>query len=78
MRPKAKSILEMPFASAPGSSNNKLEPPTRDNKVGNKDRAQPPPMPLQLDNRDRDVSTVLDNTPPTTPESTLSNLSPRG
>lgn len=81
-RQKNKSVLEMPFASAPGSSNNKSEVLTRENKIISKERTQPPPLSLPLDNRDKDgrgdTSTVLDNTPPTTPESTLSNLSPRG
>lgn len=71
----------MPFASAPGSSNNKSESTIRDTKVLNKDRGPAPPLIHQIDNLDkepRETSTVIDNTPPTTPESTLSNLSPRG
>ncbi|KAF5303613.1 hypothetical protein FQA39_LY09860 [Lamprigera yunnana] len=82
IKSKPKSILEMPFASAPGSSNNKSENSTRDTKSMNKERVQAPPLVHQIENRDKDntreSSTVLDNTPPTTPESTLSNLSPRG
>ncbi|KAF5308168.1 hypothetical protein FQR65_LT06348 [Abscondita terminalis] len=82
MKSKTKSVLEMPFASAPGSSNNnKAENTVREAKVINKERGQAPVIVHQVDNREkesREASTVLDNTPPTTPESTLSNLSPRG
>ncbi|XP_017784229.1 PREDICTED: AT-rich interactive domain-containing protein 4B [Nicrophorus vespilloides] len=74
------NVLEMPFASAPSgsSSNNK-------NLLIQQEKAkenQPSPVPhvLPLENREniREASAVLDNTPPTTPESTISNLSPRG
>lgn len=81
-RPKSgkSSVLEMPFASAPGSSNSK-------SGLGNPGIAKEKPVQERQfggvvgDNgRDggREVNTVLDNTPPTTPESTISNLSPRG
>lgn len=85
-RPKSgkPSVLEMPFASAPGSSNSK-------SGLGNPGVAKEKPVQMQQqfggvagDNGrgdgggGREVNTVLDNTPPTTPESTISNLSPRG
>ncbi|CAH1126604.1 unnamed protein product [Ceutorhynchus assimilis] len=67
------SVHEMPFASAPGTSNSKmlLEPPKKH---------QPPPLviPIERENRVVDAQAVIENTPPTTPESTISNLSPRG
>lgn len=66
---------EMPFASAPGtSSNNKsilLDQPPPMKLISS------PPVPLERENR-VETSTVLDNTPPTTPDSSISNLSPRG
>lgn len=61
----------MPFASAPGTSNSKmlLEPK----------KFQPPPLVIPPERESRsDAQTVIENTPPTTPESTISNLSPRG
>lgn len=63
---------EMPFASAPGTSNSKmlLDQPK-------KHQAPPRLMPLERENR-ADAQAVIENTPPTTPESTISNLSPRG
>lgn len=38
----------------------------------------PPPPPFILPLENNEMNTVLDNTPPTTPESSISNLSPRG
>ncbi|KAK5647626.1 hypothetical protein RI129_002518 [Pyrocoelia pectoralis] len=76
-KPSTKSVLEMPFASAPGSSNNKPEVTNREVKVVTKERSVGPPLLLPVENREKDpkeTSTVLDNTPPTTPESTLSNF----
>ncbi|KAH0814214.1 hypothetical protein GEV33_008578 [Tenebrio molitor] len=68
-RPKPKSVLEMPFASAPGNSNNKNMLLTSEHKLVNK--PQPPPLVLPLGNRDnREVSTVI--TPPSTPGSSTS------
>ncbi|KAL1501119.1 hypothetical protein ABEB36_006504 [Hypothenemus hampei] len=69
-QPSSSSIHEMPFASAPGNSKMLMEPK----------KHQPPPllMPLERDIRPDAQTTVIDNTPPTTPESTISNLSPRG
>ncbi|RZC38979.1 AT-rich interactive domain-containing protein 4B, partial [Asbolus verrucosus] len=74
-RPKTKSVLEMPFASAPGSSNNKNMLLNSDHKTVNKPQPAQLVLPLVTN---RDASAVLDNTPPTTPESSISNLSPRG
>lgn len=71
--PKPKS--EMPFASAPGSSCNSksilLEQPAQKKIV--------PPIAMEVPLVERvENSVIMDNTPPTTPESTISNLSPRG
>lgn len=72
---KPKSVLEMPFASAPGSSNNKSMLLNNEHKIVNKPQ---PAIVLPLANREnRDAATVIENTPPTTPESSISNLSPR-
>lgn len=79
VKPK-KNELEMPFASVPCSSSNSKSI-LNDIKNTNKERTIAPPIAINLDNQEnnRDASSaVLDNTPPTTPESTLSNLSPRG
>lgn len=80
-KPKVKSIAEMPFASAPSSSNKSL----LNNEISKPVKIERnPPSPVivhqvELKRGDnRETSTVLDNTPPTTPESTISNLSPRG
>lgn len=72
--PEVKPKSEMPFASAPGTScNNKsmlLDQPQQKKVINS---------PVQMERESRvEASTVLDNTPPTTPESTISNLSPRG
>lgn len=71
--PKLKS--EMPFASAPGSScNNKgilHEQPVQKKIVS--------PIAIEVPLVERvENATIMDNTAPTTPESTISNLSPRG
>lgn len=72
------SVLEMPFASAPSTSNNKSM------FLEQKKMSPAPSVELhgQHGEREREHrvqnSTVLDNTPPTTPESSISNLSPRG
>ncbi|KAG5900579.1 AT-rich interactive domain-containing protein 4B [Gonioctena quinquepunctata] len=75
-KPAEKSILEMPFASAPGSSNSS-KMMLMDQKVHQ--HASPPVLeiPVEREMCRVEASTVMDNTPPTTPESTLSNLSPR-
>lgn len=79
-KPKLKSIAEMPFASAPSSSNKSL----LNNEISKPVKIERNPSPVivhqvELKRADnRETSTVLDNTPPTTPESTISNLSPRG
>lgn len=74
-KPKSKSIHEMPFASAPCSSNNK-------NILNNPEVAKGPDeqkSTVKVDGGDeKDMNAAIDNSPPTTPESTLSNLSPRG
>ncbi|XP_066148737.1 AT-rich interactive domain-containing protein 4B-like isoform X1 [Euwallacea fornicatus] len=62
-------VHEMPFASAPGSSKMLLEPPKK---------LHPPPLLMPPVERAVDAQAVIENTPPTTPESTISNLSPRG
>ncbi|XP_063918566.1 AT-rich interactive domain-containing protein 4B-like isoform X2 [Zophobas morio] len=68
-KPKAKSVLEMPFASAPGNCNNKNMLLNNEHKPVTK--PQPPPLVLPIANRDnRDVSTVI--TPPSTPGSSTS------
>lgn len=65
-----KSVLEMPFASAPGTSNSKSMLHLEHKKV------LPLPLELPIDRENRaDASAVLDNTPPTTPESTISTPS---
>lgn len=70
-----KSVLEMPFASAPSTSNNNKNIHL-DQK---KSQQQPVPMDVQeIREEHLENSTIVDNTPPTTPESTMSNLSPRG
>lgn len=72
---ETKPKSEMPFASAPGSSSNNkcilIEQPIPKKIVS------PIVMEVPLVER-MENSTVMDNTPPTTPESTISNLSPRG
>ncbi|KRT83077.1 hypothetical protein AMK59_3972 [Oryctes borbonicus] len=77
IKPK-KNELEMPFASVPCSSTNSKN--LLSEIKTNKERVIPPPLAINMENHEnRDASSaVLDNTPPTTPESTLSNLSPRG
>ncbi|KAJ8932989.1 hypothetical protein NQ314_014294 [Rhamnusium bicolor] len=60
----------MPFASAPGTSNSKSMLHLEHKKV----HAPPLDIPVERENR-ADASTVLDNTPPTTPESTISTPS---
>lgn len=66
----SKSVLEMPFASAPGTSNSKSMLHLEHKKV------HPLPLELPIDRENRaDASAVLDNTPPTTPESTISTPS---
>ena len=75
---KVKNEPEMPFASAPCSSSNK---PILENEHMHTNREvspTPPPENSSDPSEIRDTSAVMDNTPPTTPESTLSNLSPRG
>lgn len=87
----AKPVLEMPFASAPGTSNCKsvsnmlLDQQQQQPKlvVSPKPQAAPVnivvPVEREIVRENRgDASVVMDNTPPTTPESTISNLSPRG
>ncbi|XP_018568541.1 AT-rich interactive domain-containing protein 4B isoform X2 [Anoplophora glabripennis] len=65
-----KSVLEMPFASAPGTSNSKSMLHLEHKKV------HPLPLELPVERESRaDASAVLDNTPPTTPESTISTPS---
>lgn len=64
----------MPFASAPGTSNSSkilLEPVKKQ---------PPPPLLMHVVEKENrvDAQVVIENTPPTTPESTISNLSPRG
>ncbi|GJQ66479.1 hypothetical protein Trydic_g4473 [Trypoxylus dichotomus] len=78
IKPK-KNELEMPFASVPCSSTN-TKNLLNEIKTANKERIIPPPIAINMESQEnRDASSaVLDNTPPTTPESTLSNLSPRG
>lgn len=78
VKPK-KNELEMPFASVPCSSTN-TKNLLSEIKTTSKERLIQPPIAINMDNQEnRDASSaVLDNTPPTTPESTLSNLSPRG
>lgn len=72
-KPKTKAVMEMPFASAPSSSSSNSK------SVMMQQEKQPSPGPIILPlPNNRDTNTVLDNTPPTTPESTISNLSPRG
>ncbi|CAH0550530.1 unnamed protein product [Brassicogethes aeneus] len=87
-----KSILEMPFASAPGMSSSSKSTAIVVELPPGKSASPPKPQPAAVvvpldlvaaaaqvrDNRGPDASAVLDNTPPTTPESTISNLSPRG
>lgn len=75
--PKTKYVLEMPFASAPSSSNksNMLLINEHSSKPANKERNPSPIQPPEV--KHEIVSAVLDNTPPTTPESTISNMSPR-
>lgn len=72
---ETKPKSEMPFASAPGSSCNSknilLE------QSAQKKIVSPVAMEVPLGERTEN-STIMDNTPPTTPESTISNLSPRG
>ncbi|XP_045467995.1 AT-rich interactive domain-containing protein 4B-like isoform X3 [Harmonia axyridis] len=72
---RSKSALEMPFASVPGSSNNKsmlLNP----NPVK---LLQQPSLIMQSETENaRNSSPTLINSPLSSPESTLSNLSPRG
>lgn len=91
-KPKsAKSLLlEMPFASAPGSSNSKAmmtaTNPHEQKQLTAKQQqqqhqdAQPLAIPLAMEQAcdGNETNTVIDNTPPTTPESTMSNMSPRG
>lgn len=72
--PKGKNVLEMPFASAPSSSNTKG---INDRKVV-KDGSQTSDLMQNIEGRDDERTGAIDNSPPTTPESTLSNLSPRG
>lgn len=75
-RPRSKSLMEMPFASAPSSSNSKN---VSVSGAAKEKVVQQVPFVLQPENREsREMNTVLDNTPPTTPESSISNLSPRG
>ncbi|XP_056643413.1 AT-rich interactive domain-containing protein 4B isoform X1 [Diorhabda sublineata] len=72
-----KSVLEMPFASAPSTSNNKNI--LLDQKKSQQQQQQPVPMDVQeIREEHLENSTIVDNTPPTTPESTMSNMSPRG
>lgn len=99
-----KSLMEMPFASVPSSSNSKNVLVNSSSSSVTKEKVQvqqalipPPPPPQQQPQlqqqqqqqapfalpheqpRDNhEMNTVLDNTPPTTPESSISNLSPRG
>ncbi|XP_060528057.1 AT-rich interactive domain-containing protein 4B-like isoform X2 [Cylas formicarius] len=65
------SVHEIPFASAPGMSNSKM--------LLEQKRISPAPSTPVADNerRGNNVQAVIDNTPPTTPETTVSNLSPR-
>ncbi|XP_008196325.2 AT-rich interactive domain-containing protein 4B isoform X1 [Tribolium castaneum] len=68
-RPKTKSMLEMPFASAPGNCNNKNMLLNNEHKGANK--PQPQPLVLPLGGREnREVSNVI--TPPSTPGSSTS------
>lgn len=86
VKPKsAKSLLlEMPFASAPGSSNSKgllttpVEHKQQQKTASVKQEAQPLAVPLEPSCDTAEVNNTVINTPPTTPESTISNLSPRG
>lgn len=64
---KSKNVPEMPFASAPGSSNNGTERKDCNDSESLREVAG-----------QCKEGNVVDNTPPTSPESTLSNLSPRG
>lgn len=90
-----KAVLEMPFASAPGTSNSKSILLEHKNVIKVHPNVQqpipppPPPQPvppaaaaaamvLMANERPGNAAAVLDNTPPTTPESSISNLSPRG
>ncbi|KAK9875529.1 hypothetical protein WA026_007917 [Henosepilachna vigintioctopunctata] len=70
---RSKSALEMPFASVPGSSNNKsmlLNPePVK--------LHQPTPLIVPADVNSRETSGAVITSSPSTPESTISNLSPR-
>ncbi|XP_050308409.1 AT-rich interactive domain-containing protein 4B isoform X2 [Anthonomus grandis grandis] len=71
----AVSIHEMPFASAPGTSNSKILEPS--SAVKKQPQSQAQPLAMERENR-AEAETVIENTPPTTPESTISNMSPRG
>ncbi|KAF7277893.1 hypothetical protein GWI33_009146 [Rhynchophorus ferrugineus] len=67
----ANTIHEMPFASAPGSSNSKM--------LLEQKKVLPAAVVIPGERNNRsDAQAVIENIPPTTPESTRSNLSPRG
>lgn len=81
-KPRNKALMEMPFASVPSSSNTKnvvvSSGGTSNMNVPQKEKVVVPFV-LPPENREpHETNTVLDNTPPTTPESSISNLSPRG
>lgn len=76
-------LLEMPFASAPGNSNSKglLTNPVelkQQQKSGLKSDSQPLAIPLEPSLDANETTNPGMNSPPMTPESTISNLSPRG
>lgn len=76
-KPKsAKSLLlEMPFASAPGNSNGK--PLLAESKSPKVIMKPEPELALPLEPNEPEEHAVV-NSPPMSPESTISNLSPRG
>ncbi|XP_030762645.1 AT-rich interactive domain-containing protein 4A-like isoform X2 [Sitophilus oryzae] len=70
--PSSSSMHEMPFASAPSSSNCKM--------LMEQKKVVPPLVSVVSGERENksDAQVEIENIPPTTPESSSSNLSPRG
>lgn len=82
---KNKSLMEMPFASVPSSSSGKsvtVASVVKEKVVVQQQQVVQAPVPLPPPPPPPIVSPLenagLENTPPTTPESSISNLSPRG
>lgn len=90
---KGKSLMEMPFASVPSSSGGGksvvvvkekvplpvvLVPPLPPPPPPPPPQPQPTPQAFVLPVENTEMSATLDNSPPSTPESSISNLSPRG